>query len=138
MKKAQAAMEFLLSYGWAILVVLVAIAALSVMIVNPLRITTRRACFLETGFICEDFKISNSTAIFIIKNNRVSDLKNVVLTLESPCVPITNLSYGESVEFNCSVEEKPAGSKYVHSLVLNYSTDGLSHHSVGKVVGNYE
>lgn len=59
-KKAQAAMEFLMTYGWALLVVLIAIAALAFFgVLNPARLLPS-SCSLGVGFACEDFKVINS------------------------------------------------------------------------------
>ena len=58
MKKAQAAMEFLMTYGWAILVVLVVIGALAYFgILNPQTLLPER-CELQQGLYCKDHRIS--------------------------------------------------------------------------------
>ncbi len=58
MKRAQAAMEFLMTYGWAILVVLVAIGALAYFgILSPARFLPE-SCTLAPGIGCNDFKIT--------------------------------------------------------------------------------
>ena len=59
-KKGQAAMEFLMTYGWAILVVLVVIGALAYFgILNPQTLLPER-CELQQGFYCKDYRISAS------------------------------------------------------------------------------
>ncbi|MBI5391980.1 hypothetical protein HZB00_03170, partial [Candidatus Woesearchaeota archaeon] len=58
MKKGQAAMEFLMTYGWAILVVLVAIGALAYFgVLSPSRFLPR-SCTIGPGFSCDDAKVS--------------------------------------------------------------------------------
>jgi len=53
-KKAQAAMEFLMTYGWAILVVLVVIGALSYFgVLNPQNLLPEK-CTLPMGLYCKD------------------------------------------------------------------------------------
>jgi len=55
MKKAQAAMEFLMTYGWAILVVLIVIASLAYFgVLNPTRFLPEK-CTFSTGVSCGDF-----------------------------------------------------------------------------------
>ena len=57
-KRAQAAMEFLMTYGWALLVVLIAIAALAFFgVLSPGRFLPSN-CNIGIGFACSDFKVS--------------------------------------------------------------------------------
>ena len=58
-KRGQAAMEFLMTYGWAILVVLIAIGALAYFgVLNPNSFLPDR-CNMPSGFNCKDFKVVN-------------------------------------------------------------------------------
>lgn len=57
-KKSQAAMEFLTTYGWAILVVMVAIGALAYFgVLNPTKTLPDR-CFFGSAFNCKDYQLS--------------------------------------------------------------------------------
>ena len=57
-KRAQAAMEFLMTYGWAILVVLIAIGALAYFgVLNPSRFLPQK-CTFSAGVSCGDFILS--------------------------------------------------------------------------------
>lgn len=57
-KKGQAALEFLMTYGWAILVVLVVIGALAYFgVLNP-NILVPEKCTLATGISCDDYTMS--------------------------------------------------------------------------------
>ena len=59
-QRGQAAMEFLMTYGWAILVVLIAIGALAYFgVLNPSRFLPR-SCTLMPGLDCDEFKVDNS------------------------------------------------------------------------------
>ncbi|MFC1730251.1 hypothetical protein ACFL6I_07920 [candidate division KSB1 bacterium] len=54
-KKAQAAMEFLMTYGWAILVVLVVIGALAYFgVLDPAKLLPDK-CTATAGFSCADY-----------------------------------------------------------------------------------
>ena len=58
-KNGQAAMEFLMTYGWAILVVLIAIGALAYFgVLSPQKFLPQ-SCTLSPGFACSDFAIYN-------------------------------------------------------------------------------
>ncbi len=67
--KAQVAMEFLMTYGWAILVVLAAIVALSYSGVLSPDMFVPNKCFLPSGITCLDFNVETSRVILILQNN---------------------------------------------------------------------
>lgn len=59
-KRGQATMEFLMTYGWALLAVLIAIGALAFFgILSPAKFLPQ-ACVLGPGLSCEDFKVVKS------------------------------------------------------------------------------
>jgi hypothetical protein len=68
-KKSQAAMEFLMTYGWAIMVILLALGALAYFgVLNPSNLLPEK-CTFPTGFQCEDYVVSaeqNKTSLRII------------------------------------------------------------------------
>ncbi|MFQ5475271.1 MAG: hypothetical protein ACE5DM_05545 [Candidatus Nanoarchaeia archaeon] len=68
MKKAQAAMEFLMTYGWAILVVLAAIGAMSYFGVFTPTDLLPEHCALTAGVACEDYIVYPGGATFLIRN----------------------------------------------------------------------
>ena len=60
-RKSQAAMEFLMTYGWAILVVLVAIGALAYFgVLSPDKFLPSK-CTLPAGIACTDHSASSAT-----------------------------------------------------------------------------
>jgi len=70
MKKAQAAMEFLMTYGWAILVVLVVIGALAYFgVLNPQNLLPEK-CTLPMGLYCRDHRVDGTlnTVNFRLEN----------------------------------------------------------------------
>lgn len=67
-KKSQAAMEFLMTYGWAILVVLAAIAALAYFgVLSPEKFLPEK-CVLSPGLACVSHKITADSAVLVISN----------------------------------------------------------------------
>ena len=67
-RKGQAAMEFLMTYGWAILVVLAAIAALAYFgVLSPEKFLPEK-CLIETGFTCISSKVEPSQSTIIFSN----------------------------------------------------------------------
>ena len=82
-RKSQAAMELLMTYGWAILVVLVAIGALAYFgVLSPDKFLPSR-CTLPSGIACVDFEVSdvfgpgNGELYVVIKNGLGYDISTV-------------------------------------------------------------
>jgi len=69
-RKSQAAMEFLMTYGWAILVVLAAIAALAYFgVLSPEKFLPEK-CLLQTGFTCISSKIEVGQSTVVLSNSQ--------------------------------------------------------------------
>jgi hypothetical protein len=66
MKKSQAAMEFLVTYGWAILASMIAIAALAYFGLNP-KTTLPDKCLFSNNIGCPDYLITQSSSTVKLK-----------------------------------------------------------------------
>ena len=67
-KKSQAAMEFLMTYGWAILVVLAAIAALAYFgVLSPEKFLPEK-CIIQPGIACVSHKVDPSKVTLVLSN----------------------------------------------------------------------
>ena len=93
-KKAQAAMEFLMTYGWAILVVLVAIGALAYFgVLNPDKMLPEK-CIISSGsgLFCDSFSVTSSAVSLKIKNSLAEPINITHITLgAAPCDNATNV-----------------------------------------------
>ena len=82
-RRAQAAMEFLMTYGWAILVVLVAIGALAYFgVLSPDNFLPER-CTGPAGMDCLDkatIEATPNNVTFVLKNNNGFDITNLSVT----------------------------------------------------------
>lgn len=73
-KKAQGALEFLMTYGWAFLVILIMIGALAYFgVLNPTKFLPER-CTFGTQFLCKDYLLATgpgatNNLILRIQNN---------------------------------------------------------------------
>ena len=108
-KKAQGALEFLMTYGWAFLVILIMIGALAYFgVLNPQRFLPER-CTISSGIACESSVLGATDVKLLIRNNMgesititglaVADQDNLyscggtaVGDLGSVAAPVTDLS----------------------------------------------
>jgi len=84
-KKAQAAMEFLMTYGWAILVVLVVIGALSYFgVLSPATLLPEK-CTFPVSVSCTDHIVGSAYVGLIIQNGAGRDMtiRGVTATSEA-------------------------------------------------------
>jgi uncharacterized protein (UPF0333 family) len=89
--KGQAALEFMMTYGWAILVVLAAIGALSYFgILNPSRFTPD-TCLASSGFACPGKPVVTDTNLTISVVNGLG----FAVTLDSARSTLTNINCGQ-------------------------------------------
>jgi uncharacterized protein (UPF0333 family) len=74
-KRGQAALEFLMTYGWAILVVMVVIGALAYFgVLNPMMFVPER-CTMQTGISCDEaYRINGSEVLIRFENNFGKDV----------------------------------------------------------------
>ncbi|MDD9953828.1 MAG: hypothetical protein OXR66_05830 [Candidatus Woesearchaeota archaeon] len=118
MKRGQAALEFIMTYGWAILAVLAAIAALAYFgVLNPGKYVPDK-CLFKTGITCTDFLITETsgtevTVQFTMQNDMgeaitidaVSDVQAEIKNNgPEDCTPTgsSTIGAGESEEFTCT------------------------------------
>jgi uncharacterized protein (UPF0333 family) len=97
-KKAQSAMEYLMTYGWAILIiaiVLVALYALGVFSGGASSLGT--ACISQTGFVCQNPVYSHSTGNVMLTVGQASGINwvtaNVAFIPTGTSVPSTPTSF---------------------------------------------
>jgi len=146
MKRAQAAMEFLMTYGWAILVVLAAIGALAYFgVLSPGRFMPSK-CVVSGGFTCTEYKVSSTGVQINIQNNLGvdADIVNITLAGDAPndgCAGTNatgGLNNGEKsglITFSCT----PTG-KFRGDITVLYRKSGetVTHTTTGSIVSNIE
>ncbi len=127
LKKGQAAMEFLMTYGWAILVVLVAIGALAYFgVLSPSK-HLPEACIFQQGIACLDFKVTPTTVHLYLQNGFARDIDIHNVTVGDCNIAVVNKRIADLdkvlVEFtNC--ENGIAGDKYKEDITISYSLVG--------------
>ena len=128
-KRSQTAMEFLMTYGWAILVVLAAIAALAYFgVLNPANFFPESCTLPSTsGMACLDFKVLPNSAHLLIANSGGRDLVLNNISVGSCSGPF-GLDFPDSTSqlFNItSCSFGSTGQKMKGDLVISY-TDSFS------------
>ena len=124
--KAQAALEFLTTYGWAFLVILIMIGTLAYFgILNPGKILPNR-CNIGPEFECLDFQISatDSTFKLRLKNNAGEPIIVQSMTLDSET----------ATKFSCSTP--PANpTSWKSGEILDLAWGGCNSLATGMVAG---
>ena len=151
MKKGQAALEFLMTYGWAILVVLVSIGALAYFgVLSPEKFLPAK-CILQSGITCLDHKATSTGLVpgvtVYLQNNIGYDINTIVVGAGS-CgnYPGTVSSTGvaslpNGVQGNyfipCSFLST---SKYSGQLNVSYTVveTSITHNNVGSITTRIE
>jgi len=159
-KKGQAAMEFLMTYGWAILVVIAAISALAYFgVLDPARLLPER-CQFPAGMDCIDKAAIDSTGstVTVALRNNVGNSINItdVITTGTICTPSGkeakpasgNWEDLDSVEvtvdnnevvnirINCT-ETLSSGDKFEEDMTVSYENleSGLPNKALGTIRG---
>lgn len=135
--RAQAALEFLMTYGWAIMVVLIAISALSYFgVLSPDNFLPAK-CFLESGIACVDFRITDRAITFSLRNSKGEDI--TVTGIKASGCSGTNsgsLKNGARATFQVLGCSNTVNSKYSADLNVTYTSEsGLTHKNQGKISG---
>ena len=144
-KKSQAAMEFLMTYGWAILVVLVAIGALAYFgVLSPDRFLPSK-CQLPAGIACTDFRLNggSNTLTIVMRNGLGFDTTGVGI-YATGCTASTGntLTNGQQASFGltCAAGTLNSGSKFNGDFNVTYTNaeTGLGHKVQGAITGRVE
>ena len=82
-KRGQAALEFLMTYGWAILVVLVAIGALAYFgVLSPERLVPEKCVIASgSGLFCDDYAAVTNQITIRVKNILADEINITAITL---------------------------------------------------------
>ena len=148
MKKGQAALEFLSTYGWAFLVILVMIGALAYFgVLDPKRFVSER-CFLGSEYLCDkDTVATNYTGETVViqvvnKANKVVTATGGTLTADDvTCDPgsFTPTSFAKNAKGNltfdnCNGTGWVQGDKLTADFTFEYTVDGFQKAAPGNLV----
>ena len=146
MRRGQSALEYLVTYGWAILAIVIVAGVLWYTgVFDPSRFAGGKQCAGFSPFICQDFKVNTTGGAIIVFNNgeggQITGV-NVTSGISSLCSPTT---VGSSQNPPCNVigvnTGGTAGNTYDRATVSGSYTDsrsGISHTFSGTVQGRFE
>ena len=146
-KKAQAAMEFLMTYGWMILIVLVAIGALYYLgVFSPGKYLPSK-CELPPGFSCMDHKV-NATDISLyigqglgksINITNITFSGGVTCTGITPATPFT-MNSGDEQNIALSGCSGYSGDTFNEEITIAYTDldTGYTHTATGSIIAQIE
>lgn len=140
-KKAQAAMEFLMTYGWMLLVVLTVIGTLAYFGISRMNIVPT-ACILEPGIACIDHRITPDE-ISIALLNGISDFEVVSVEIGNCYKQFSGvvISSGKSEVItldNCSVGKSKSKFKADLKIIKKDSETGTERVHEGSISGMIE
>ena len=132
-RKGQSAMEYLMTYGWAILVIAVALGALySLGVFGANSSTAAPSCLAQAGYLCSN-PVINTNGILAVKFGQISastmTLTGIGCTSNSTPPVITQsinaqLASGQTMvlAFLCPIAANKIGSNFKGILWLIYNT----------------
>ncbi|MFH1592358.1 MAG: hypothetical protein ABIB47_03250 [Candidatus Woesearchaeota archaeon] len=151
MAKGQAALEFVMTYGWAILAVLVTIGSLAYFGVLNSVVFLSSSCILAPGFSCEDFKIEDTGGLYLVLRNGLGKTLNNVNVQVTSCTSSTeadsndewsagSILGGSDGIILTSCSEATSSSKFSGDITITYVEEGggISHSVSGKITAKVE
>lgn len=113
MRRAQAAFEFLMTYGWAFMVVLIAIGALAYFgVLNPINFVPD-SCTFQQEILCQDYQVvvdsSDDLVLRLFLQNNLAQtiaVSELNATSTDTLIEVScgseNIGAGQATEFNCT------------------------------------
>ena len=137
---AQVALEFVMTYGWAIAVALIAIGVLAYFgILDPDNFMPRR-CVFESGIGCMDFRVDEGSVTFVIRNGKGEDLGISDINIKN-CTGTASglLKNGEQGTFTVDGCRNRANSKFISDVNITFAGGtGIIHKNIGSIVSKVE
>lgn len=135
--KGQAATEFLMSYGWIILVVFIVIGVLTYFGVLRPGEQLPESCILEVGLACEDFKATSEGVTLMVRNSLGKDIKVETIAIpKKNCLGVFNIDLpnGQRKRFDISCDLSDLESLKADFEFAFITPGGFKHTKRGSLV----
>ena len=145
-KRSQASMEFLMTYGWAIMGVIIIIGALSYFGVFNTKMFVPKQCEFGNGFYCSGSRLTNTEAIMTVKNSlgapvfglsaEVSQMTGSDNAPFACAVDIVDLAEDETCTITCPLPggiQKAESRKWVMTLLYTKGDGAYTKKAIGNV-----
>lgn len=123
-KKAQSAMEYLMTYGWAILVVLIALGALFYLgVFSP---KTANTCSASTPITCTDVKASGATLTILMGGSGINTGSTLATTFSGGTCTLApaTINTAKIDTHTCTITAITSGTKFNGKVTVTYSLLG--------------
>ncbi len=131
-------MEFLMTYGWAILVVLIVIGALTYFDIFSISLPNK--CTPTSGIVCIDHVVSSSDISVVLRNSLGYDMSSVTVAIEDCGTDSTPASIANGEQETYTISCSQTGNTFKGDLNITYtlSDTGLSHTTRGSIISKIE
>ncbi|MDP2925041.1 MAG: hypothetical protein Q8N99_01585 [Nanoarchaeota archaeon] len=127
-KKGQAAMEFLMTYGWAILAAVIAIGVLAYFGVFSPGKYLPNACTLNAPLGCDEYAVTNANGVQLVLRNGAGDSLAIVSVAVTNCgTDSTGWTVADGATQAITVTCAPAlavGDKFKGDVTITYRKSG--------------
>jgi len=151
MDKAQSAMEYLMTYGWAILIIAIVFSVLVASGVFSPNSFVTPSCTLPAGLSCGNFFLYANGTLSVQIINSMQDPLNITavgcaqtgstISMHPPYNPPSNQIYipssgSQYVNFVCSSTGIPVSTLFTGNIDINYTDDitGFQQTAPGKII----
>lgn len=139
-KKGQAAIEFLMTYGWAIFIVLLSLGAIAYFgYTNPQRLLPEK-CIFTNGIICQDALITTNSINVSLVNGLGRTIYNISASpvdFNGNCISsINTASPDDQIRIDCGLTTNLIkGERKRFKIYLNYTIviGGYQKTSIGEI-----
>ncbi|HLP79608.1 MAG TPA: hypothetical protein VK158_03165 [Acidobacteriota bacterium] len=135
-RKGQAAVEFLMTYGWAFSIILLTLGVLVYSGVFDLDSFVNEKCEFYSGIICVDARANQTGVILSIQNGLPIDLTNVQVTIDKCANALGPATLAPGDLGNYTATCTLPNAVFRSGIQLNYTNPDslLNHTKVGVVV----
>ena len=138
--KAQSAMEYLMTYGWSILIITIALVALFAFgLFKGSAIAGSSGCLAQSGYLCSSPTLSTNGVITALIGQDYSQLtitatacsnssKSPSLSSFESVTPNIRINSGQEIQlsFQCNINNAALGSSFVGTLWIQYTSGSVS------------